>query len=203
MNLYSPVISNFMFKTDDIVYHKEYGAGKVIYAAHYNSKIIFDVVDEDIPDDKIMTVKNKDIRLFDDVIKIGDRVKNKEFGFGTIIKIMRLDITNCLIKFDEPHDFLFTLRAEDENDRKNKMWCVPKNEGFSGFKVIKTNEIITPPISADIMLRDMYQNICEDLPGREKEFLDNVEREYINFLDRRIESEVRDWAKKYGYFLEK
>ena len=192
-----------MFKADDIVYHQKYGVGKIIYAAHYNSKIIFDVVDENIPDDKIMTVRNKDIRLFDDVVKIGDRVKNKEFGFGTIIKILRLDITNCLIKFDEPHNHLLTIKPENDNDRKNKMWCIPKYECYDGFRFIRIQDIIMPSISVDIILRDIYQNTCKDLPSREKEFLDNTKRECINFLGKRIETEAKRWAKKYGYFIQK
>lgn len=192
-----------MFKVDDIIYHKKYGVGKVIYVAHYNSKIIFDIADENIPADKIITVKNKDIQLFDDAVKIGDRVKNKEFGFGTILDILRLDSTRCLIKFDKSHSHLFTVESENDDDRENKMWCVPKCRCYYGFEIIKIDEIIMPSISAAIILRDMYQNVCKDLPGREKEFLDNVKKEYINSLGKRIEAETKHWAKKYGYFLKK
>lgn len=203
MNLYLPVTFNFMFKNGDIIYNERYGVGEVICAAPYTSRIVLDIADENIPPDKTITVKNKEIRLLDDVIKIGDMVKSKEFGFGTVLNILRLDITSCLIKFDEPHTHLLTIEPENDNDRKNKMWCIPKYDHYNGFEPVEIQDIIIPSISAAIILRDMYQNACKDLPGREKEFLDNVKKEYINSLGKRIEAETKHWAKKYGYFLKK
>lgn len=191
-----------MFKVGDIIYHERYGAGEVIYAAHYNSKIVFDIADINLPLDKTITVRNKDIQLFNDVIKIGDRVKSKEFGYGIILNILRLDITSCLIKFDEPHIYLLTIKPENDNDRKNKMWCIPK-DCYDGFELIKIQDIITPSISVDIILRELYQSVREDVPGREKEFLDRIKKAHINLLGKRINLEAKKWAKKYGYFIQK
>ena len=191
-----------MFKNGDIIYDERYGIGKIIYAAHYNSKIVFDIADINLPPDKTITVKNKDIQLLDDIIKIGDTVRSKRFGYGIILNILRLDITSCLIKFDEPHSHLLTIKPENDNDRKNKMWCIPK-DCYDGFEPVKIQDIIMPSISVDIILEELYQSVREDIPGREKEFLDRIKKEHINLLGKRIDLEAESWAKKYGYYLKK
>lgn len=200
MNPYSPVIFNFMFKNGDIVYHERYGIGKILCPADCVSRIKFELKNEDLSVDNIAIIKNDDLKLLDEIIEVGSRVKNIRFGCGTVLRIHTSHkTTHFLVEFDKEHLLLYRIlhRVWTKEDislktlKRNRLWCVPKYDEFNGFEVIDPLDGIR--ISSTIVLKDMYDNVRQDLPGREKEFLSDVRKQDIDLLDRILTSKTKDW----------
>ena len=182
------------------IVHKEFGAGKVIRSLGDFSEVGFEVFDKNLPQDKIATVKNNELTLFDELIKPGSRVKSKAFGYGTILENKTGKcIKQCLVRFDKEHCYLFSYSRNKNDKRNDKMWCVPKYNCYDGFMVVDKHEVILPRFSAKVILEDVYKCVKEDIPGRENNFMWGIKIKDMQNLEQRINMVVRMWVDIYGY----
>lgn len=192
-----------MFQEDDTIYHKKYGIGKILYAGHYVSKIKFELKNEDLPRNKIIIIKNDELKLLDEIIEVGSKVKNIRLGYRTILRIhTSYENTKFLVEFDKEHYLLCRIYMGEDNNsaalKRNRLWCILKYDEFNGFEIIDSLDDIH--VSSTVILRDIYDNVRQDLPEREKEFLSNVRKQDLDLLDRMLTSKIKNWIvnKKYG-----
>lgn len=188
-----------MFQEDDVVYHERYGIGKIVSVERHGSKVEFELKDDDLPATQIKIIKNNEIYLLGEVMGVGSRVKNSRFGYGTILQIITAyGITQFLVEFDEKNHLLHRIYIGEDDEsilKRNRLWCVPKYDEYDGFKIVDDTKI-----SSVTVLENIYENVRQDLPGKEKEFLSNVRRQDLNLLDRILTLKIKKWAfkKKYG-----
>lgn len=193
------------FKIGDPVFNQKYGAGFICKIKNKNTYIVrLDMANENLPMEKGgVTAKFKEKDLIPLSIKINDRVKNKNLGYGTVRKVHIVpDICiRYLIEFDKiSQGLIYLQKRRGHTTASNFLWCSAKYDCDIGFKVVK-EEIHPPCIDPLNILRDMYENIKRDLPGREEDFLFNIKQADIKILKKEIDKNVEDWAEKYGYFI--
>lgn len=195
------------FKVGDSVFNRKYGAGFICKIKDKNTYTVrLDIANENLPiEEGGITVKLKESELAPLSIKINDRVKSKNLGYGTVRKVHIVpDICiRYLIEFDRmSQELIYLQKKRGHTTENNFLWCSAKYDCDIGFKVVE-EEIRLPCIDPLNILRDIYENVKRDLPDREEDFLSNVKQADIKILKKEIDEKVEDWAEKYGYFIQK
>lgn len=170
-----------LFEKGTRIFHKRYGAGKVL-ENDFNGEhlsVVFDYTDPDFKGSIIRKIKSENLCLLSEAIKVGDRVHNVCYNFGTIKEIREDEHKKirCIIDFDN----WISLKS-----------CIAKPYTENGIIILKEfrdKKIYEPRLSSNILL--------EELGEEEK-----INPEHLEELRNIILNTVRDWRKEYGYYKE-
>lgn len=169
------------FKKGDRIFHEKYGAGEVLEVDLDDDciSVIFDFTDPDSKDSKIRRIKSKNLCLLNEAIKVGDRVHNINYGFGTIKEIQEDEHKKirCFVDFDE---WLYLQSCTAKPRTEN---------GIIVLKEFRNKKIYEPRLSLNVLL--------EELGDEEK-----INPEHLKELRDIILETVKKWRKEYGYYKE-
>ena len=166
-----------MFKTDDIIYHEKYGVGKVIENDGEYCSVVFDFTDSDFKGSTVREPGN--LCLLSDAIKIGDRVYNPCYGYGTIEEIQEDEYgkIRCIVDFDNWLGFKYCTTKQYRED------------GIMVLEEFRDKKIYEPRLSLSVLL--------EELGEKEK-----IDLKHLEELKNIILDTVKKWRKEYGYYKE-
>ena len=160
-----------MFDVGDLVYHEKYGAGRILSPARLTSRVLFDMEDTELRKNRKADIENEKLSLLKETFPVNRLVYCPEYGTG-IVK--RYDLTSVGNLYVSAGSLYIGVKFFASNLKNDIIWCSPKYLSFPNKKSID--------ISPDVILRDIYNNTKEDIPGREKEFLSDVSKEDIKKL---------------------
>ena len=170
-----------LFEKGTRIFHEKYGTGKVLGGDFSDDflLVVFDFTDPDFKGSMIHKIKPKNLCLLSEAIKIGDRVYNVCYGYGTIKEIQEDEHKKirCFIDFDK----CFYLQN-----------CIAKPRTENGIIVLKefrNKKIYEPRLSLNVLL--------EELGDEEK-----INPEHLEELRNIILDTVKKWRKEYGYYKE-
>lgn len=172
-----------MFDVGDLVYHEKYGAGRIVSPAQSSSKVLFDMKDTELKEDRKADIENKDLSPLKEVFHVNRLVHHPEYGMGTV---RRLDVNSVSTR---PGVLYIAVEffSKDEYVKCSPIKCSPK--------CLTPLEKKSIDISPDVILRDIYNNARKDIPGRESEFLSDVKKEDIKKLGIMLRSLGDRWEE--------
>lgn len=170
-------------KLGDRVYHDKYGVGRVIRIEEDIYHVLLDIW---IKNTREIFVREEEIELLTDAIRIGDRVETHSYGLGTIRK-MRIanNFAQYLVELDIPLD-----------DNLGVLYLFPYHNAQGGFRVLKeerNKKIYKPRLSPEVVRKEL--EIC----GVD---ISTAKDEHIKELTKNILEKVELWMKNCGYYRE-
>ena len=170
-----------LFEKGTQVFNRKYGAGKIL---EYNSNdncytVDFDSTDSDFRGLAIGEINSENLCLLSDAIKVGDRVHNFYYDYGTIKEIQEDEYrrTKCIIDFDKWLDLKSCTTKQCTND------------GIMILKEFRDKKVYEPRLSSSVLLEELGEE--EKINPKHLEELRNI-----------ILDTVKRWRKEYGYYKE-
>lgn len=168
-----------LFEKGTRVFNRKYGAGKVIRNDGEYLSVVFDYTDSDFKGTTIGEINSENLYLLNDAIKVGDRVHNFYYDYGTIKEIQEDEYgrTRCIVDFDKWLDLKSCTTKQCTND------------GIMILKEFRDKKVYEPRLSSSILL--------EELGEEEK-----IDPKHLEDLKNIILDTVKRWRKEYGYYKE-
>lgn len=168
-----------LFKKGTRVFNRKYGAGKVVRNDGEYLSVVFDYADSDFKGTTIGEINPECLHILNDAIKVGDRVHNFYYDYGTIKEIQEDEYgrTKCIIDFDKWLDLKSCTTKQCTND------------GIMILKEFRDKKVYEPRLSSSILLEELGEE--EKINPKHLEELRNI-----------ILDTVKRWRKEYGYYKE-
>ena len=107
-----------LFEKGTRIFNRKYGAGKVIRNDGEYLSVVFDYADSDFKGTTIGEINPECLHLLNDAIKVGDRVHNFYYDYGTIKEIQEDEYgrIRCIVDFDKWLDLKSCTTKQCTND---------------------------------------------------------------------------------------
>ena len=165
----------------DRVYHDDYGAGKIIRIEEDIYHVRLDIW---VKGTKEIRVREEEIELLNDAIKIGDRVETHNYGLGTIRKKrINADSVQYLVELDT-------------NNLLGSVCLFPCRNVSGGFRVLReerNKKIYKPRLSPEVVKRELETCGID---------ISQIKEEHIEEITREMLKKIELWMRSCGYYKE-